>query len=273
MSDNITNSYELKPGVLLDIQNLSMSFGGLKAVNDLSFDIKYNEIFGLIGPNGAGKTTVFNCITQFYKEKQGTILFDNSNKEVVNLNDIKVEKVIKEGLVRTFQNVELIKDLSVIDNLLIGAHTLFKTDFIAHIFRTKKSSEEEAFYRAKALDILKFMKIDYLKDHYVAGQPYGILKKIGIARTLMSNPKLIILDEPAAGLNETETTELSKMMIQIKDTYNTSILLVEHDMGFVMGVCNRICAINFGKFLALGTPEYIQKHPDVQEAYLGKDDE
>lgn len=273
MSDKKVKSYELKPGVLLDIQNLSMSFGGLKAVNNLSFEIKYNEIFGLIGPNGAGKTTVFNCVTQFYKDKEGTILFDNKNNEIVNLNDIHVEKVIKEGLVRTFQNVELIKDLSVIDNLLIGAHTLFKTDFIANIFRTKKSSDEEAFFKAKALEILKFMKIDYLKDQYVAGQPYGILKKIGIARTLMSNPKLIILDEPAAGLNETETSELSKLIIKIKENYKCSVLLVEHDMGFVMGVCDRICSINFGKFLALGTPEYIQKHPDVQEAYLGKDDE
>ncbi len=273
MSDNTNKSYVLKPGTLLDIQNLSMRFGGLTAVNNLSFDIKENEIFGLIGPNGAGKTTVFNCITQFYKDKDGIIIFNNKKNEIINLNDIHVEKIIKEGLVRTFQNVELIKDLSVIDNLLIGAHTLFKSDFIGHIFRSKRASEEETFYKAKALEILKFMKIDYLKDQYVAGQPYGILKKIGIARTLMSNPKLIILDEPAAGLNETETTELSKLMIQIKENYKCSILLVEHDMGFVMGVCDRICAINFGKFLALGTPDYIKRHPDVQEAYLGRDDE
>jgi len=262
-----------KTDFLLDIKNLSMSFGGLKAVNDLSFDIKKNEIVGLIGPNGAGKTTVFNCITQFYKEKMGTILFENKNNVITNLNDIHVENVIKEGLVRTFQNVELIKDLSIIDNLLIGAHTMFRTGFIQNILRTRKSRIEERHYRMKALEILEFMKIDHLKDQYVAGQPYGILKKIGIARTLMSEPKLIILDEPAAGLNEQETEELSRLIKEIRVTYNCSILLVEHDMGFVMGLCDRICAINFGKFLAMGAPSYIQSHPDVQEAYLGKDDE
>lgn len=273
MNDKIKDLYDLHENTLLEVKNLSMSFGGLKAVNDLSFDIKYNEIVGLIGPNGAGKTTVFNCITQFYKDKEGTILFKNKMDEIVSLNDIHVEKVIKEGLVRTFQNVELIKDLSIIDNLLIGAHTLYKTDFIGHILKTKKSRAEEKHFRQKATDILKFMKIDHLKDMYVAGQPYGILKKIGIARTLMSDPKLIILDEPAAGLNESETDELSELISEIKTTFNCSILLVEHDMGFVMGVCDRICAINFGKFLAMGTPQYIQSHPDVQEAYLGKDDE
>ena len=265
--------YDIADNLLLDIQNLSMSFGGLKAVNDLSFNIKKDEIVGLIGPNGAGKTTVFNCITQFYKEKEGEVLFRNKEDIIINLNDIHVEKVIKEGLVRTFQNVELIKDLSIIDNLLVGAHTLYKTDFVAHMLRTKKSREEELFFRNKAIYILDFLGINHLQEQLVAGQPYGILKKIGIARTLMSDPQLIILDEPAAGLNEQETMELSKLIVEIKNTFKCSILLVEHDMGFVMDVCDRICAINFGKFLAMGDPEYIQKHPDVQEAYLGKDDE
>lgn len=267
------SNYDIPHDTLLKIENLTMRFGGLVAVNNLSFDIKKNEIVGLIGPNGAGKTTVFNCITQFYKDKEGIILFENKNDEIVNLNDVHVESVIKEGLVRTFQNVELIKDLSIIDNLLIGAHTLYKSDFIGHIFRTKRARQEEQMYLEKALGILQFLGIDHLKDQYVAGQPYGVLKKIGIARTLMSDPKLIILDEPAAGLNETETNELSKLIVEIKETFKCSILLVEHDMGFVMNVCNRICAINFGKFLAMGTPEHIQKHPDVQEAYLGKDDD
>lgn len=272
MSDQIKH-YELPDGVLLDIRNLSMSFGGLKAVNDLSFEIYEDEIVGLIGPNGAGKTTVFNCITQFYKEKQGDIYFRTKQDGIINLNDIHVENVIEEGLVRTFQNVELIKDLSIINNVLVGAHTLYKTDFFAHMFKTKKAKEEEAFYYQKALDILEFMGIAHLKDMYAGGQPYGILKKIGIARTLISDPKLIILDEPAAGLNEAETTELAELIVNIKNKFKCSVLLVEHDMGFVMNVCHRICAINFGKFLAMGTPEYIQKHPDVQEAYLGKDDE
>lgn len=271
MSNELTN--KLSPNVLLQIEDLSMHFGGLKAVDHLSFDIQENEIVGLIGPNGAGKTTVFNCITQFYKEKMGDIYFRDKTGEVINLNDIHVEEVITTGLVRTFQNVELIKDLSILNNVLVGAHTLYKSDFFAHIFKTKKAKEEEKHFTEKAIEILEFMGIAHLKDQLVAGQPYGILKKIGIARTLISNPKLIILDEPAAGLNETETTELAELITKIKNKFNCSILLVEHDMGFVMDVCQRICAINFGKFLAMGTPEYIQKHPDVQEAYLGKDDE
>lgn len=258
---------------ILEIRNLGMSFDGLKAVNDLSFDIFENEIVGLIGPNGAGKTTVFNCITQFYDDKEGTILFRNRNDKLVDLNKIHVSNVIKEGLVRTFQNVELVGDLSIIDNLLIGAHSLYKTDIISHIFNTKKSKLEEKNFIIKAENILKFMGILELKDQYAGGQPYGILKKIGIARTLMSDPKLIILDEPAAGLNEKETSDLSDLIIAIKDNYKCSVLLVEHDMGFVMQVCNRICVISFGKFLAMDTPVKIQSNPIVQEAYLGKDDD
>jgi branched-chain amino acid transport system ATP-binding protein len=265
--------YVMPDGLVLDVRGLGMQFGGLKAVDDLSFNIKENEIVGLIGPNGAGKTTVFNCITQFYKENTGEVWMRNKFDKVIRLNHVHIEDVVHEGLVRTFQNVELIGDLSIIDNLLVGAHSQFQTGIWAHIFKTKKARQEERFFREKATEILNFLEIGHLKDMYVAGQPYGILKKIGIARTLMSDPKLIILDEPAAGLNDQETTELSNLIVQIKDKYKCSILLVEHDMGFIMNVCHRICAINFGKFLAMGKPDYIKSHPQVQEAYLGKDDE
>ncbi len=254
---------------VLEVKNLSMYFGGLKAVDDLSFEIKEKEIVGLIGPNGAGKTTVFNCITQFYKEDEGEIWFVNKNDQKVNLNNLKLTKVIDQGLVRTFQNVELVKDLSILDNVLIGAHNQYKSDILAHIFKTPKARKEEREMRAKALSVLEFLKLDHLKDFYVYGQPYGILKKIEIARTLMCNPKLVILDEPAAGLNESETKELSELIYKIRDKYDCAILLVEHDMGFVMDVCDRICAISFGKFLAMGTPEEIVASPIVQEAYLG----
>lgn len=257
---------------VLEIKNLSMYFGGLKAVDELSFEIFDKEIVGLIGPNGAGKTTVFNCITQFYKEDEGEIWFTNKQDKRINLNKLKLTKVIDQGLVRTFQNVELVKDLSIIDNVLIGAHNQFKTDIIGHMFKTRRSRKEEKELREKAIGILKFLKLDHLKDYYAYGQPYGILKKIEIARTLMCNPKLIILDEPAAGLNETETKELSSLIYQIRDNYQCAILLVEHDMGFVMDVCDRICAISFGKFLAMGTPKEIVASPIVQEAYLGGDE-
>lgn len=258
---------------VLAIHNLSMNFGGLKAVDDLSFNINEKEIVGLIGPNGAGKTTVFNCITQFYKEAKGDIIFNNKYGKLVNLNDLKVTQVIKHGLVRTFQNIELVKDLSIIDNVLIGAHTQFKSDILGHILKTPRARREERVLREKAIEILRFLKIDHLKDMYAYGQPYGVLKKIEIARTLICDPKLIILDEPAAGLNETETNELSELIYSIRDEYGCSILLVEHDMGFVMNVCDKICAISFGKFLAMGTPAEIIASPQVQEAYLGGEDD
>ncbi|MGS0971759.1 MAG: ABC transporter ATP-binding protein [Candidatus Izemoplasmataceae bacterium] len=257
---------------ILELNKVSMHFGGLTAVDELSLDVKEGEIVGLIGPNGAGKTTVFNCVTQFYKEYTGDIYFQNHDGDQVDLRDYKVTDIAKLGLIRTFQNVELVKDLSILDNLLIGAHHHYETGIIQHILHTKKARSEEKRMKEKAYEILKFLKIYEIKDFYVAGQPYGILKKIEIARTLMSDPKLIILDEPAAGLNDQETDELETLIHQIRENYHTTILLIEHDMGFVMNICDRVCAINFGKFLAMDIPKNIQKNPSVQEAYLGKDE-
>ena len=254
---------------ILELKNLSMYFGGLKAVDNLNMSINEGEVIGLIGPNGAGKTTIFNCVTQFYKEYEGDIFFTNKTGDKVNLRDFKVTEVIDQGLARTFQNVELVLDLSILDNLLIGGHNQLKTGIVSHIFHTKKAKQEEDLLIEKANEILKFLDIYDLRHYYVKGQPYGILKKIEIARTLMSDPKLIILDEPAAGLNDHETDELEKIINLIKKRYNVSILLIEHDMGFVMNLCDRVCAINFGKYLAMDTPKNIQKNKLVQDAYLG----
>lgn len=258
---------------ILKVENLSIAFGGLKAVDDLSFDIKEGEIFGLIGPNGAGKTTVFNCITQFYRPDRGNVIFNTNTGEDVNLVGLPVHKIITLGLARTFQNVELIRNLSVIDNLLVGAHIHFKSGFIRNIFKTPKAKKEEQELRAKAIQILELLGIAQYKDFPAGGLSYGILKKVELGRVLMTNPKLIILDEPAAGLNDTETDQLAKIIKQIRTDFNCSILLVEHDMRLVMEICDRICAISFGKRLAIGTPEEIQTNKTVQEAYLGKDDE
>ena len=258
---------------LLKIEDLSIAFGGLKAVDNLSFEIKENEIFGLIGPNGAGKTTVFNCITQFYKANHGGIYLKDRNGVSVDLTKQKVHQIIKLGLVRTFQNVELIRELSILDNVLIGAHIDFKTSFIRQAFRFPSAIKEERHFREKAEAILKKLHIYDRKDMLVMGQPYGVLKKVELARTFMSDPKLIILDEPAAGLNDVETMQLAQTIRTIRDDLNCSVLLVEHDMRLVMDVCDRICAINFGKFLAIGTPKEIQKNQLVQEAYLGKSED
>jgi branched-chain amino acid transport system ATP-binding protein len=263
-------TYELPKDVILDIRNLSMTFGGLKAVDNLSFQIKKNQIFGLIGPNGAGKTTVFNCVTQFYKSALGEIIFENKNGDIINLNDIPVDKVINQGLVRTFQNVELIKDLTILENVLVGAHIDFKVSLFEEVFRVGRVRKEEIALREKALEVLKFLGIDALQHVYAFGLPYGISKKVELARTLMSNPKLIILDEPAAGLNDAESVQLAQLIKEIKDKYQCSILLVEHDMRLVMDVCDQICAISFGKLLEIGSPKEIQRSKIVQEAYLGR---
>lgn len=254
---------------VLDVKSLSISFGGIKAVDDLNFDIQEGEIFGLIGPNGAGKTTVFNCITQFYKPNTGSILLKSKQGDTIELTKLEPHEVISLGLVRTFQNVELIRELSILDNVLVGAHIDFKASVLEQTLHTKKANQEEKALRQEALSVLRFLGIDDRKDMIVAGQPYGILKKVELARTLMCRPKLIILDEPAAGLNDTETIALAQVIRTIRDQYQCAVLLVEHDMRLVMDVCDRICAINFGKRLAIGNPKDIQKNKDVQSAYLG----
>jgi len=265
----LDTQHEMNDNVILSLKDLTMKFGGLVAVDHLSFDVKAGEVFGLIGPNGAGKTTVFNCITQFYKATSGTIIYKDRNLDNVLLNDFKVHNVIKEGIVRTFQNVELIWELSILDNLLVGAHTLYHTNFFSHLVHTRRYKREEEILRARAIKILTDLDLILYKDWFPLGLPYGILKLVELARTLMTNPRLIILDEPAAGLNDVETEKLIHTIRKIQKDYNCTIFLVEHDMGLVMEICDTICAISFGKKLAIGTPKEIQSNKLVQEAYLG----
>jgi len=263
----------LKPEEVLRVEGLSIQFGGLKAVDNLSFSIKEKEIFGLIGPNGAGKTTVFNCITQFYRPNAGKVLFRTNKGQVEDLVGQKVHDIIGKGLVRTFQNVELISELSIIDNVLIGAHIDFKAGVFAQALKLPKARREEKAIREKAMEALEFMGIADMSESLCGGLPYGVRKKVELARTLMCEPKLIILDEPAAGLNDMETQGLAENIHEMRDRYHCTILLVEHDMRLVMSICDQICAISFGKFLACGTPAEIQQNQQVQEAYLGENDD
>ena len=222
---------------ILSIRNLKMYFSGIKAVDDLSFDIKKGEIFGLIGPNGAGKTTVFNCITQFYHPTGGDVFYRDPYGNIVALNDYKTTDVIKSGIVRTFQNIELVYWLSVLDNLLLGVHAFYRSSLADQFLHTPKLKREDNVFRQRAIDILERLGIAAYKDMPPMGLPYGVLKKVELARTLMSNPRMIILDEPAAGLNDAETEDLTEIIRVIRDDFNCTIFLVEHDMKIGRASC------------------------------------
>ncbi len=262
----------LPDDTVLSVSGLKMYFGGLKAVDDLTFDVKKGEIFGLIGPNGAGKTTVFNCITRFYNATGGDMLFCNKAGETVDLRRFKVHDVILQGISRTFQNVELVREISVIENLLVASTREIRSNLAVQALGLPVVKREEDILKARAMKILDFMGIATYANWLAMGLPYGILKKIEIARALMADATLIILDEPAAGLNDSETAELSLLIKRIRDEFGVTILLVEHDMKLVMSICDRICAISFGRMLGIGTPAEIQANKAVQEAYLGVDD-
>ncbi|MDY0295258.1 MAG: ATP-binding cassette domain-containing protein [Acholeplasmataceae bacterium] len=266
-----TSSMLNNTNIHLSISNLKMYFGGVRAVNDLSFDVKKGEIFGLIGPNGAGKTTVFNCLTQFYKATGGNMVFRNKESHLVNLYTKKTHDMITEGIARSFQNVELIWELTVLDNLLVAAHSLVITNYVEHMLHTRKMKREEKVLRNKGMQILKELGIEEYAFRSPYGLPYGILKKVELARTLMTDPSLIILDEPAAGLNDAETIELARIIKKVNKDFGITIFLVEHDMGLVMSICDTVCAISFGKMIGIGTPKDIQNNPEVRKAYLGDD--
>lgn len=263
----------LREDEILRVEDLCMYFGGLHAVDHLDFQVRKGEIYGLIGPNGAGKTTVFNCITQFYKPTDGNIIFRTREGDIIDMNKEKVHNVITLGIARTFQNIEVIPECTVLENMLIAANRQYQSTLADHFLHTKMLSLEEKVITQRAMKVLQFMGLTPYMFNFAMGLPYGILKKIEIARTLMTNPQLIILDEPAAGLNDSETKELAALIRKIREEYDCTILLVEHDMGLVMDICDRICAISFGKLLKIGTPAEIQDDPSVQQAYLGVDDE
>lgn len=254
---------------IITVSKLKMYFSGIKAVDDLSFSVREGEIFGLIGPNGAGKTTVFNCITQFNKPTEGNIYYKDRFGNAVSLLEYKTPQVIKAGISRTFQNLEMVYTLTVLDNLLIGAHAFYRASLWDQFLHTGKLKREEEVFSRRATELLDRLGILAYKDMSPYGLPYGVLKKIELVRTLMSGPRMIILDEPAAGLNDAETEELTEIIRIIRDDFNCTIILVEHDMNLVMNICDTVCAISFGKLLAIGTPAEIQSSPLVQEAYLG----
>jgi len=257
---------------ILKVDELTKIFGGLIAVDKVSFSVNEKEIYGLIGPNGAGKTTIFNCISGFYNADGGKVWF-SKNGDTINLQESKVHQIIGNGLARTFQNVELFKLMTVMENIIVGEHSNIKSNIVAEGLRLPFVKKKEREVEKNAREIMAFLGIEEKEKEYAIAQSYGTQKLIELGRALVSKPKIIILDEPAAGMNSTETKKLAELIRKIRDELDVTILLVEHDMGLVMDICDKICVINFGKKIAEGTAKEIQNNPDVQEAYLGKEDE
>ncbi len=250
---------------VLVAKNLGIRFGGLKAVDNFNITVKEKELIGLIGPNGAGKTTVFNLLTGVYKPTEGTI--ELNGKQIINK---KVHEIVSLGSSRTFQNIRLFKDMTVLDNIKIAYHNRMSYGIIASIFKTKKFKNEEAIADNIAIELLKVFDLEDKKDTIAKNLPYGMQRKLEIARALATNPKLLLLDEPAAGMNPQETKELMQTIKLIKDKFNLSILLIEHDMKLVMGICERIIVLDYGKIIAKGRPNEIRNNADVIKAYLGE---
>lgn len=251
---------------LLKVDNVSMVFGGLRAVSNLSMHIDEGELIGLIGPNGAGKTTAFNMITGVYTPTEGKVYFNGQQS-----NGKKSYQVTQMGMARTFQNIRLFSELSVIDNVKIAYNMHVTYNLADAIVRDGKYLSEEEFITQKALDLLKIFHLEEEAHEVAKNLPYGKQRRLEIARALATEPKLLLLDEPAAGMNPQETKELMEMIRWIRKEFNLSILLIEHDMGLVMGVCERIYVLEYGMKIAEGTPDEIKQNARVIEAYLGEE--
>ena len=266
-STNLHREQDVGKQPVLDVRNLGIDFGGLTAVDGFNMTIGPTEISGLIGPNGAGKTTIFNLLTSVYQPTRGSILVKG-----VNTKGMNTAKVNRLGVARTFQNIRLFNDMTVLDNVKVGMHNSVKCGFLSSLLRLPPYFKAEKAANKKAMELLEFMGLADVADAKAGSLPYGVQRRLEIVRALASDPAIILLDEPAAGMNPSETEELMHQIRRIRDTFQIAIFLIEHDMNLVMNVCEGIVVVNYGRIIAKGTPEQIKANPAVIEAYLGRKD-
>lgn len=252
-------------GVMLDVKNISLQFGGVKALDDVSYHIEEGEIFSLIGPNGAGKTSMLNCISGLYRPSSGSIQF--KGQEILNMKPYKRTTL---GIARSFQNIALFSHMSVLDNLKLGRHTLMKSGAISGGFYFGKASKEEVTHRRAVEEVIEFLELQDIRHTPVGTLPYGLQKRVEVGRALALDPSLILLDEPMAGMNNVEKEDMARFILDMNEIKGITVVLIEHDLGIVMNLSDHVAVLDFGKRIGFGSPEEVRSNPDVIKAYIGQ---